>query len=269
MWFVGCGNMAGAIVEGWRLAEVDLSSAVAIRPSGKPVDGVRTVTRLAEGGQPPKLVILGFKPQQLDTVAPELARWITSKTVVISILAGVEAASLSARFPKTRAVIRAMPNLPVSVRRGVVALYSDDADDGLKSELQQLFGILGFAHWTASEAELAAIGSVAGAGPAYVARFIAALAKAGRGRGLDETLAATVALETVLGTAWMAAATRETMDEIARRVASPKGTTEAGLAVLDREGVLDALIEVTIAAAARRGAELAAEARLADKAPLP
>ena len=111
------------------------------------------------------------------------------------------------------------------------------------------------------EAGLAAVGSVAGAGPAYVARFIAALAKAGVQRGLSEEMASTVALETVLGTAWMAAASGETMDAIARRVASPNGTTEAGLAVLDQDNVLDGLIGVTIEAAARRGAELAAAAR--------
>ena len=112
-----------------------------------------------------------------------------------------------------------------------------------------------------NEAGLAAVGSVAGAGPAYVARFVAALAKAGVERGLSEAMAANVALETVLGTAWMAATTGETMDALARRVASPNGTTEAGLAVLDNENVLDQLVGVTIEAAARRGVELAAAAR--------
>ena len=91
--------------------------------------------------------------------------------------------------------------------------------------------------------------------------WAAALAKAGVKRGLSAESASTIALETVLGTAWMAASTGEDMDSVARRVASPKGTTEAGLAVLDREHVLDELIAVTIQAAARRGAELAEEAR--------
>ena len=260
-WLVGCGNMAGAMVAGWRSAGLDLSSATVIRPSGSPVEGVRTVTTLAEAGNPPAMVLLGFKPQKLDEIAPDLARWVTSKTVVVSILAGVEAASLRRRFPNARAIVRVMPNLPVAVRRGVVALFSDDADEALRSQLSQLFQVLGFVSWTASEAELSAIGSVAGAGPAYVARFIDALAKAGVTRGLDEGLARTVALETVLGTGWLAAATQESMTDIARRVASPNGTTEAGLAVLDRDNVLNELIGVTIEAAGRRGAELAAEAR--------
>ena len=243
-WFVGCGNMAGAMVDGWRSAGVDLSQAVAIRPSGKPVEGVRTVTSMLEAGLPPKLAILGFKPQQLDEVAPEFAQRLDEETVVISILAGVEAASLRSRFLRARSIVRAMPNLPVAIRRGVIALFSDDADDPLRRQLSEL---------------TVTLGSVAGAGPAYVARFIAALAKAGQGRGLSEGLSATIALETVLGTAWMAATTRESMDEIARRVASPNGTTEAGLAVLDREGMLDALIGVTIDAAARRAMEMAEE----------
>jgi pyrroline-5-carboxylate reductase len=127
--------------------------------------------------------------------------------------------------------------------------------------MKGLFGLLGLAVWTQDEASLAAIGSVAGAGPAYVARFIAALAKAGEKRGLEPDLAARVALETVLGTALMAEARGEAMEAIARRVASPRGTTEAGLAVLDGDAALDRLIAETIDAAARRGAELAEQAR--------
>ena len=121
--------------------------------------------------------------------------------------------------------------------------------------------------WMADEAKLAALGSVAGAGPAYVARFIAALTKAGQGRGLSEEIAATIARETVLGTAWMAATTGEDMSSVARRVASPNGTTEAGLAVLDGENVLDDLIAATVNAAFARGAELAAESRSLAEAP--
>ena len=154
-----------------------------------------------------------------------------------------------------------MPNLPVEVRRGVTALFSTDASDELRKRMRGLFGLVGAAIWTETEAELAAIGSVAGAGPAYVARFVAALAKAGEGRGLSPEVASRIALETVLGTALMAEGRGETMDEVARRVASPKGTTEAGLAVLDAGGALDGLVAETIAAASRRGAELAQEAR--------
>ena len=268
-WFVGCGNMGSAIIEGWRLAGIDLSNVTIIRPSGKPVEGLPTVTSLPEAGVPPKLVVLAVKPQKLDEVVPELKPWITGRATIVSILAGAEVASLRARFPGAGAIVRAMPNLPIAIRRGVTALYSADADDGLKQQIGDLFVALGWAMWTADEGKLAAIGSVAGAGPAYVARFVDALAKAGEARGLSRETAATIALETVLGTSWMAATTGEAMDSVVRRVASPNGTTEAGLTVLDK--ALDDLIGATIEAAALHGAELAEEAKrgsLAESSPL-
>ena len=270
-WFVGCGNMGGAILDGWRAGGMDLTAVTVIRPSGKAVEGTRTVTSFADAGAPPKIAVLAFKPQKLDEIAPELRRFLSARTTVVSLLAGVEAASLRQRFPGVGAIVRAMPNLPVAVRRGVTGLFNPDADQQTDTQLNDLFSALGFAMWMADEAKLAALGSVAGAGPAYVARFIDALAKAGERGGLSPEIAGVIARETVLGTAWMAATAGEDMASIAKRVASPKGTTQAGLDVLDRENVLDELIAVTIEAAARRGAELAEEARtkLAEEQPLP
>ena len=260
-WFVGCGNMGGAILDGWRMGGLDLSPVTVIRPSGAPVDGARVVASIADAGVPPKLVILAFKPQKLAEIAPTLAPSVGSETVVVSLLAGVEVATLRGHFPEALGIVRATPNLPVAVRRGVTGLYGDLAEGPLKQQIGDLFVALGFAMWMADEDKLGALGAVAGAGPAYVARFIAALTKAGVARGLSEEIAAILALETVLGTACMAATTGEGMDSIAKRVASPKGTTQAGLDVLDRDRVLDQLIGVTIDAAARRGAELAEEAK--------
>jgi pyrroline-5-carboxylate reductase len=251
--------MAGAILEGWRSAGFPLAGATVIRPSGREVEGVRTVSSLAEAGSPPKLVLLGFKPQQLNGIAPELRRHLGARTVVLSILAGAGVSTLREHFPGAAAIIRAMPNLPVSVRRGVTALYSEDADEATRDQVGTLFAALGFAAWTSSEASFGAVGLVAGSGPAYVARFIDALAEAGIDRGLDPALSRAIALETVFGTAWLAAAGSEPMDQIARRVASPNGTTEAALAVLDTDRALERLIGSAIAAAAARGAELAAE----------
>ena len=265
-WFVGCGNMGRAILDGWRGAGISLAPIVVVDPAKPAIDGVKRAATPAEAGPAPKLVILGVKPQKIDEVAGQLKTWLTSKTVVVSLLVGVEAASLRQRLPKAGPIVRALPNLPVAVRRGVVALFSDVADEAVRQQLANLFAPLGFAPWMADEAKLAAVGSVAGAGPAYVARFIDGLIKAGEQRGLSREIASTIALETVLGTAWMAAASNESMDAIANRVASPKGTTAAGLAVLDKEQVLDQLIALAIDAAARRGAELAAEARPASLA---
>ena len=263
-WIVGCGKMAGAMVEGWRRAGVDLSAAIAIRPSGTLVEGVRTLKQIPATGSP-TLVLLGVKPQKLDEVAPELTKHLNQNTILVSILAGVELASLRRRFPTAGQIIRAMPNLPVSEGRGIIALFDGKPHDA-RSVTDKLFAHLGTVIRTQFEAELAAIGSLAGAGPAYVARFVAALAKAGVERGLDPALADAIALKTVLGTSAMAAARDETMASIAHRVASPNGTTEAGLKILDAE--LDRLVSRTIEAASRRGAELADAARIDSPRPL-
>jgi pyrroline-5-carboxylate reductase len=260
-WFVGCGNMGGAILDGWRAGGLDLSPVTVIRPSGKPVEGTRVVTSLRDAGPAPALAVLAFKPQKLDEIAPELRQFLSARTTLVSLLAGVEVTSLRQRFPGVGKIVRATTNLPVAVRRGVTGLYSTDADAQAQQELNDLFSALGFTMWMADEQKLAAVGALTGAGPAYVARFVAALAKAGADRGLSEEIASTLAVETVLGTAWMAATTGESMDSLAKRVASPKGTTQAGLDVLDRDAALDTLIAQTIEAAARRGAELAEEAK--------
>ena len=260
-WFVGCGNMGGAIIDGWRTGGLDLGTVTVIRPSGSPVEGARVVRDLSEAGAPPELVVLAFKPQKLDEIAPELRRYLSARTVVVSLLAGAEAASLRQRFPGVGAIVRAMPNLPVAVRRGVTGLFSADVDEQTRQYVTNLFAAVGFTMWMADEAKFGALGSVAGAGPAYVARFVAALTKAGVQRGLTKEIAAVLARETVLGTAWMAATLGEDEASIAHRVASPNGTTEAGLAVLDNEHVLDDLIAATINAAVLRGRELAEQAR--------
>lgn len=257
--FIGCGNMGQAMVAGWLAAGEDPASFTAVRPSGQAVVGIRTVRTIGEADLVPERLVLGFKPQQLQALAPEVARWVTSRTTVISMLAGADGATLQSFFPRARAIVRVMPNLPVAVRRGVVPLYSPSADEALIGELQPWFTLLGFAPWCLTEERFAAFGFVAGSTPAYVGRFIAAFAAAGEARGLDPDHAFTAAREAVFGSAWLAASTGETMAELARRVTSPGGTTEAGLKVLDAE--LPDLIDRTLAAATRRSAELAAETR--------
>ncbi len=257
-WLVGCGNMAGAMIAGWRAAGINLSGVTAIRPSGTPVEGVRTVTALPVP-ETPRFVMLGVKPQKLDEVAPGLAPHVGTETILVSLLAGVDAATLRRRFPNARAIVRAMPNLPVAERQGVTALYCEDADDEARGLVEALMAALGLAPWCRDEASFSAIGAVAGSGPAYVARFAAALATGGEGLGLEVELAHAVATQTLVGTAAMAT-TGETMAEIARRVASPNGTTEQGLAVLDAADGLQRLVDAMLAAAIARGRQLAEEA---------
>jgi pyrroline-5-carboxylate reductase len=264
-WVVGCGNMAGAILEGWRSGGLDLSPLTVIDPVAKTIEGARYVSSIEAAGAAPKLVLLGFKPQGLSEIAPRLRPFLGAETIVLSILAGVEIATLHRHFPDTHAIVRAMPNLPVAIRRGVTGLYTD-GDFPAKQQIGDLFVSLGYAMWMADEAKLAALASLAGAGPAYVARFVAALTKAGVQRGLSEETAATIALETVLGTAWLAASGKESMESLAKRVASPGGTTEAGLRILDEDHALDELIARTLDAAGRRGAEMSEEAKSASLA---
>jgi pyrroline-5-carboxylate reductase len=254
-WLVGCGNMAGAMVAGWQAAGIDLGAVTAIRPSGTPVPGVRTISALPTDERP-HFVMLGVKPQKLDEVAPGLAPHVGRETILVSLLAGVTAATLRERFPEAGTIVRAMPNLPVADRQGVTALYSDDDDQGARDLVGQLMQALGLAPWCDDEAAFSAIGAVAGSGPAYVARFVAALAAGGEALGLDSALARDVATQTLVGTAAMAAH-GEDMADIAKRVASPKGTTEQGLAVLDADDGLQRLIDRMLAAAIARGRALA------------
>ena len=261
-WLVGCGNMAGAMVQGWRAGGVDFSGVTVIRPSGVPVEGIRTVTSYPE--ELPRLVMLGFKPQKLDEVAPTLEPHVGNETTLVSMLAGVTAASLRERFPKAEAIVRVMPNLPVAQVQGVTALCSEDGDIEQLAEVRQLMASLGMIAWCGTEAELGVIGAVASAGIAYVARFADALAQGGEALAMKPGLAEQVAIQTLVGTGAYAAETGASMSEIARRVASPKGTTEQGLAVLDAADGLQPLVHRTLEAAIRRGRELAAEASRRD-----
>lgn len=259
-WLVGCGNMAGAMVDGWRAGGLDMSNITVIRPSGKPVEGVRTLTDYPEH-ESPRFVMLGFKPQKLDEVVPGLRPHIGAETTLVSMLAGTSASSLRERFPDARAIVRIMPNLPVAQVQGVVAIYSEDGDVNQLAEVRQLMAALGMIAWCEAEAQLGVIGAVAAAGVAYVARFAEALGRTGEALGLRPGLAEQLAIQTLVGTGAYAAETGASMEEIARRVASPRGTTEQGLAILDAADGLQPLVERTIAAAVRRGEELAEAAR--------
>ncbi|HVF37713.1 MAG TPA: NAD(P)-binding domain-containing protein, partial [Sphingomicrobium sp.] len=147
-WLVGCGNMAGAMVEGWRSAGIDFSGVTVIRPSGIPIEGITTVTEYPEG-ETPRFIMLGFKPQKLDEVASRLAPHARRESVLVSMLAGVKADTLRQLFPNAGPVIRVMPNLPAAQRAGVIALYSDDEDHEARRLIGSLMDVLGVAHWCA------------------------------------------------------------------------------------------------------------------------
>lgn len=265
IWLVGCGNMAGAMLEGWLAAGVPAERYIVIRPSGvAPAPGIVTHRAPPPDGAEPALVVLGIKPQKLDEVAPTLAPRLARETILVSLLAGVEIASLRRRFAAPAAIVRAMPNLPVRLGKGATGLFADGASREQREGVNAFVQKLGLAEWVDSEAELDAVSVLAGSGPAFVYRFIDALAGAGAGLGLGEERARRLALATVEGAGLLAASAGETPDRLADRVASPGGSTRKGLDVLDREEALSKLLNSTLEASRGRVAEMAAEARAAS-----
>jgi pyrroline-5-carboxylate reductase len=261
LWFVGCGNMGSAMLDGWIASGVDPAHVSVVRPSGQPVGhGVRVLTDFPED-EVPAIVLLAMKPLQLDDVAPFLAPILDRHTILISILAGVELASLRARFPAPEAVVKAMPNLPVRLGKGVVGLFSDGGDLATRTLVTGLMAALGHAEWLDDEERFGLAGILTGAGPAFLFRFIDALASAAERLGLSYEQAARLAAAMVEGAAALPAASGEDPETLARRVASPGGTTEAGLAVLDGDRALADLVERTLEAARARSLEMAAQAR--------
>jgi pyrroline-5-carboxylate reductase len=261
LWLIGCGNMAGAMLARWLQCGIDRSEISVVRPSGvAPADGIRTLTAPPED-EVPAIVLLSVKPQKLDEVAPLLAPALDRHTILVSILAGVELTSLRGRFAAPEAIVRAMPNTPVRLGKGVVALIAEGAGGEARGAVDALTAPLGHGEWFDDEARFALAGHLAGAGPAFLFRFLDALAAAGAALGLPGDQAMRLAKAMVEGAGALAAASADGPAELARRVASPGGTTEAGLRVLDEEDALRKLVEKTLDASRRRGIEMAAAAR--------
>lgn len=261
-WLVGCGNMAGAMLERWLEAGIARDRITVIRPSGRPVaDGVRVVTDFPEG-EVPALVLLGTKPQRIDDYSAALAALVGPSSLVVSILAGIELESLRARFAAPRTIVKAMPNTPVRLGKGVTNLFGDCADAEDRDLVEVLMKALGAVEWFSDERRFQAAGVLSGAGPAFLFRFIDALAKAGEATGLDSAQSARLAKAMIEGASALAAKDPETPAMLAERVASPGGTTRAGLAVLDAGEALETLLRETLEAGLKRSLELALEARL-------
>lgn len=256
---LGCGNMGGAMLAGWLRGGLAPDRFTVVDPvlAETPV-GVRLLREVPE--QRFDLVLLGIKPQLLDAVAPALGSVVGTGTVLLSILAGVEIASLTQRAPAAT-VVRIMPNLAAAIGKSPLGLFAQGLGDADRAALDALLAPLGTPEWLAHEGQLDAVTALAGSGPAFVYRFIAAMAAGGAQLGLDPVQAQRLALATAEGAAALAAASEEDPAELARRVTSPGGTTAAGLAVLDAEAALANLIAETLRAARNRGAELAAAAR--------
>jgi pyrroline-5-carboxylate reductase len=257
--------MGSAMLDGWIASGVDPAHVTVVRPSGRPVGhDIRVLTDFAED-EVPAIVLLAMKPHQLDDVAPGLAPILDRHTILVSILAGVELTSLRARFPAPETVVKAMPNLPVRLGKGVVGLFSDGTDLGQRMLVTGLMAALGHAEWFEDEELFALAGILTGAGPAFLFRFIDALAAAAERLGLSHEQAARLAAAMVEGAAALPSASGEDPETLARRVASPGGTTEAGLTLLDSDRALLDLIARTLDASRRRSLEMAAQARAGER----
>ena len=258
LWMIGCGNMGGAMLTRWIAAGLDPQQVTVVTRTLRPVpDGVRHLTAIPLDERPDVLV-LAVKPQQLDIVAPALSG--LSPAVLVSILAGVEEAALAGRIPSA-AIVRAMPNLPVAIGRGVTALHTSSTDSAVHALAEALGAPLGLVEWIADAADYDAVTALAGCGPGFVFRFAEALAEAGAALGLPADQALRLARATLAGAADMLAASDETPATLADRVASPGGSTREGLNVLDRDDALKRLLRATLAASAERNAAMAAAAR--------
>ena len=250
---VGCGNMGGAMLAGWLAGGRDPAEFTVVDPllGGAPA-GVTLVRELPSARF--DAILLGIKPQLFAEQALALEPLAGAETTVLSILAGTDLAALKARFPRARGVVRVMANLAAAHGKSPIALAGSATD---RAQIDALMAPLGTPEWFADDRLFDTLTALVGSGPAFVYRFLDALAGGAAALGIDPAQARRLALATVDGAAALAAGSDRSPAELAARVASPGGTTAAGLAVLDADAALERLIAATLRAASERGAELA------------
>ena len=251
--FFGCGNMGQAMLAGWIAGGVPADRFAVADPAAPvlPV-GVRS----AGGTEQPAMLILAVKPQALAEVADAVRAHLADGAILVSVLAGVRLARLAKLFPMAKPV-RLMPNLAAAIGRAPLGLATAALDDGEREAVDRWMRPLGPTFWQADEDDLDVVTALAGSGPAYLYRFVDALAQAAVALGLPEHQAGPMALATVEGAARLAAMGGEAPGALAERVASPGGSTRKGMDVLDADDALVALLTRTLTAARDRNRELA------------
>ncbi len=257
---LGCGNMAGAILTGWLNAGAQPSAFTVIDPHAANVPAnVRHVPAVADlAGETFPVVMLGIKPQMLSDISGHARALMASDALVISMLAGIECATLARFFPDTRP-LRIMPNLAAALNASPVGLFGETIAEDDRIMITAWFDALGGAVWLEKEADMALFTALAGSGPAYLYRFIDALSLAATRLGMDSDAAQRITMATVAGAAKLAAAAQANGDspgQLADRVASPGGSTREGMNVLGADDALIRLLEGTLAAARDRNIAL-------------
>ncbi len=255
---IGCGNMGGAMLAGWLAGGLDPQRVTVVDPMLESVPAGVTLLRDAGQAAAPDALLLGIKPQALAALAPALAPLAGPGTSVLSILAGVELATLARLFPDAAGHVRIMPNLAAAIGKSPVALAASGLDWSARDNVTAMMEPLGTPMWIGEDL-FDAVTALAGSGPAFVYRFIDALAGAASALGMDADQARVLALAMTEGASLLAASSPHAPGELADKVASPGGTTRAGLDVLDKDDALARLVGDTLRAARDRSAEMAKE----------
>ncbi len=258
---LGCGKMGSAMLEGWLDRGLTLNRTWILDPH--PSDWV---TGLAAKGlnlnvalpPSPAVVLIAVKPQMMGEALAQIASFGGGETLIMTVAAGTTIASYEAVFgPKTR-IVRAMPNTPSAVGRGITAIVGNSAATATDLNLAEtLLSAVGQVVRLEGEHQMDAVTAVSGSGPGYVFHLIEALAAAGEAEGLPPELAMKLARATVSGAGELAYRASESAAQLRMNVTSPGGTTAAGLAVLmDPDTGFPPLLRRAVKAAADRGREL-------------
>ncbi len=258
---LGCGRMGSALLEGWLASGLPPGAVTVIEPA--PSDRLLALEgqglRLnADLPVQPAVAVVAVKPQMMGAALPALTRLGGGDTLVVTVAAGTTIATYEAVLGAATPVVRAMPNTPAAVGRGITAICGNAAaTSGHLAQAEALLSAVGAVVRLEGEHQMDAVTAVSGSGPAYVFHLIEALAAAGAAEGLPADLAMRLARETVTGAGELAHRAPETAEALRVAVTSPGGTTAAALAVLmDPDTGFPALLRRAVHAAAERGREL-------------
>ena len=258
---VGAGKMGGSMLAGWLARKLPPKKVVVLEPQpSKEIKALaRRGVRINPKGNIGKVaaMVIAVKPQTAPDALPHLAPLIGAKTVVVSIMAGRTLGFLERSLPNA-AIVRAMPNTPAAIGRGItVAVGNRRVAAPARKLAHALLAAAGSVEWADDEALMDAVTAVSGSGPAYVFLLAEAMAKAGVAAGLPAALAEKLARETIAGSGELLHRSPLPAATLRQNVTSPGGTTAAALDVLMGNDGLDPLMTRAVAAATRRGRDLA------------
>lgn len=254
---LGCGKMGSAMLAGW--LEGGLPAASVWVQDPYPSDWLKGSGVHINAGFPenPAVVLIAVKPQKMGEALPALAALPKAGTVFLSVAAGVPITAYEAALGADASIVRAMPNTPAAVAKGITAIIGNaQASAGDLDLAETLLASVGQVVRLETEAQMDAVTGVSGSGPAYVFYMIDALAAAGQAQGLPADLAMQLAKATVAGAGALAEEAQETPEQLRINVTSPNGTTQAGLEVLMGAEGLASLMAATVKAATDRSKEL-------------